>query len=97
MTQTVANQVAGETLRQVAERVVLDARNNRQIKEINAFVKADYQRLADAIEVELRGLQERCAKIAEQYEGHGEWCSSAAGDCQSLTVKAIAATIREGR
>ena len=37
---------------------------------------------------------ERAAKIAEAHEGHGSWCSSASGDCQSLTVKAIATAIR---
>lgn len=55
-----------ETLRQVAERVTKDACENRSIKQINAFVKEDYQRLADAIEVELRALQERCAKVADE-------------------------------
>jgi hypothetical protein len=48
----------------------------------------------DAIELLIKARDERAALIAEAHEGHGPWCSSAAGDCQTLTVKAIAATIR---
>lgn len=55
-----------ETPRQIAERIVLDACNNRSIQQINAFVKEDYQRLANAIEAALQDRDERAARIADE-------------------------------
>lgn len=37
-----------ETRKQIAERIVMKACQDRSIKQINAFVKDDYQRLAIA-------------------------------------------------
>lgn len=56
-----------------------------------------YAALRDAVLSALRNERERAAKVAEKHEGHGDWRASAAGDCQSLTVKAIARAIREGQ
>lgn len=78
-----------ETPREVAERVVEQNLPSRSLTH-NAQLIADVEAALDA-------ERERCAKIAETHEGHGAWCSSGAGDCQSLTVKAIAAAIRNGR
>jgi len=62
----------------------------------DGFVTCDPAALINAIDDALRDRDERAAKIAEQHEGHGGWCASACGDCQSLTVKAIATAIRNG-
>lgn len=66
MTPPPDKQPAAETPRQVAERIVLDACDNRSVKQINAFVKEDYQRLADTIESALQDRDERAAKIADE-------------------------------
>lgn len=74
------------------------SRENKEMAE--RIVKAYYpddDELLESIRAALNAERERCAKIAEAHEGHGGWCSSGAGDCQSLTVKAIAAAIRNGR
>lgn len=80
-----------------ANRLVLVQENQSGAARIeNAVNLGGWSRapLIDFIEEAIKAERERAAKIAETYEGHGDWCSSAAGDCQSLTVKAIAAAIR---
>ena len=81
--------------REIAERLVLDALNGRVIKQVNAFVKEDYQRLAIAIDAALVERDERAVEIAEAHKGHGKWCSDK-GDCQTLTIEAIIVAIKQG-
>lgn len=84
-------QPAAETLEEIANRI---CRHYLDSERVSVTQFCDIEA---AIVQALRNRDERAAKIAEKHEGHGDWCSSAAGDCQSLTVKAIAKAIKEGK
>lgn len=82
-------QPAAETLEEIAERIE---------REYSVALSDEGKYgLFSAILSALLNERERAARVAEKHEGHGDWCSSAAGDCQSLTVKAVARAIREGK
>jgi hypothetical protein len=76
-----------ETRRQIAEDLMAPA--------IGKVAPMVWRETVADIEAALKERDERAAKITENHEGHGDWCASASGDCQSLTVKAIAAAIRK--
>lgn len=87
MSDVTTTEPSVETLEEIAHRITAPFFESTQLP--TRF--AAYSAILSA----LRNERERAAKIAETHEGHGEWCASAAGDCQSLTIKAVAAAIRK--
>jgi hypothetical protein len=82
-----------ETRRQIAESIARRGVPYSWLNNEDEY-RAALNWFANEIEAALKERDERAVKIAETHEGHGVWCASASGDCQSLTIKAIAAAIR---
>lgn len=87
--------------REVAERIIKDC-PRLPLGPYETIPELNLTMLADAIDFTLRQREqevraeerERAAGIADAHAGHGGWCGSTKDDCQTATVKAIAAAIR---